>query len=136
MRSKFSFLFVGIQFDESKCEFILKNRSITESVYTKGHLFFCKQRQNFETCNQIVIHVITTKYRSLKVVPTWPFVFLQQNTKFWKLYPNNHLYFPEGNTKSDYLLLVNLVLRLKIEKEFENMISRYFVAFFYNKKRN
>ena len=49
-----------------------------------------------------------------------PFVFLQQNTKFYsciqtairflegnreflKLYPNGHSYFPQGNTKSNYL---------------------------------
>ena len=136
MRSKFSFLFVGIQFDESKCEFILKNRSITESVYTKGHLFFWQAKtkfwnlqsnshscyyneiQKFESCAHMAICFFTTKYKILKVVPKQPLVF------------------PEGNTKSDYLLLVNLVLRLKIEKEFENMISRYFVSFFYNKKRN
>ena len=31
-----------------------------------------------------------------------PFVFLQKNTEFWKLYPNVYSYFPQVNTKSIY----------------------------------
>ena len=36
----------------------------------------------------------------MKTVPKRPLGFLQRNTEFWKLYPNSHSYFPQGNTKS------------------------------------
>ena len=42
----------------------------------------------------------TMKHKILKTVPKRPPVILQQNTKFWKLYPNCHpLVFLQWNTK-------------------------------------
>ena len=54
-------------------------------LYPNGHSFF------------------TVKCKILKTLPKRPFMFLQRNIEFWKLYPNSHLYFPQGNTKSNNL---------------------------------
>ena len=50
-----------------------------------GHSFFYIEAQNFENCTHAVIR------------------FLQRYTELWKLYPNGHYYFPQGNAKSNYL---------------------------------
>ena len=84
-------------------------------MYPNNLLYFYSEIQNF------------------KVVLKWPFVFLQRNakfwnctqaaislflqwnTEFWKLYPNDHLFFPQGNTKSNYLSSIKFCF-LKTEK--------------------
>ena len=47
--------------------------------------FFYNETQDFENCTQTAIR------------------FLQRNTEFWKLYLNGNSYFPQGNTRSNYL---------------------------------
>ena len=73
--------------------------------------------ENFENCTQGVIRFFTTKHEILKTASKRSFMFLKRNTEFWKLYSNDNLYFPQRNTKSDYSLLINLVLFVKIEKD-------------------
>ena len=60
-------------------------------VPKRCHSFFYSEMQNFENCNQTVI------------------VFLMWNTKFWKLHPNGHLYFPQGSPKSNVYHQFDLV---------------------------
>ena len=54
---------------------------------------------------------------------------LQGNTKVWKLFPNGHLYFPQGNAKSNYLLSIWFRF-LKTGNKIKDMISRYLFCFF------
>ena len=108
-----------------------------QCVYPNGHLLFCNKMQNFET-------LLKQSFR-----------FLQQNTKFWKLHPNDHSFFttkyrilkvepkrpfvfPTKKSKSNnYLSSIYFKFRfLKTEKKInKNMISRYPVLFFYNENQ-
>ena len=87
------------------------------NLYPNGHSLFYNETQKFVNCNQMTIHVFATKYRILKLVHKRPFVFSTRKYEIQQF-------------------IINLVLFLKIREKFKNMISRYFVLFFYNEKRN
>ena len=71
---------------------------------SKRSFGFYSEMQNFENCAQTSIRFFTMKHKILKTATKRPFMFLQRNTEFWKLYPNGHSYFPQRNTKSDYFI--------------------------------
>ena len=66
--------------------------------YSSGNLSFCSEIQHFENYTLTTIGFFKVKYKILKTVPKQPFVLQPsalsiQNTKFSKLYPNNHSFF-------------------------------------------
>ena len=74
-------------------------------------------------CTQTAICFFTAKYKILKTVPKRAFRFLQ-----------GHSYFPQGNTKSDYLLSINactqtairfLTVKYKVLKLYPNGHSSF-----------
>ena len=91
--------------------------TLAERVYPNDHLFFCRKIWNFKvllkqsffslqqkkkyySCTQKATRVFIAKCKILQFCPNGHLLFLQQNTKFWKLYSNGYSFY--GHPFFDY----------------------------------
>ena len=72
-------------------------------LYQNGYSFFTA-KYKIQNCSQMAIQFFfITKHKSLKFVPKRPFVFQNKIENFESCAQTANSYFPQGNTKSNYL---------------------------------
>ena len=67
-------------------------------LHSNGHSFFYSEARYLELY-QTAIYFSYSEIQNFENCTQRSFVFMQRNREFWKLSPNDHLYFPQGNTK-------------------------------------